>query len=92
MLERLAEHKVPLSSVLEQGWDTLANTEWRLIDYICSLLKPFAVYTQLVSVEETTTISSALPVLMELNLHLDEMKKISELDVVSSSLQSDLKR
>ena len=93
MLERLAELKVPLSSILEQqGWDNLANTEWRLIDYICSLLKPFAVYTQLMSAEETTTISSALPVLMELNLHLEEMKKIPELAAVSSSLQSDLKR
>ena len=57
MLERLAELKVPLSRVLEQqGWDNLSNTEWRLIDYICCLLKPFAVYTQLVSAEETTTI------------------------------------
>ena len=93
MLEHLAELKVPLSSILEQqGWDNLANTEWRLIDYICSLLKLFAVYTQLVSAEETTTISSALPVLMELNLHLEQMKKIPELATVSSSLQSDLKQ
>ena len=37
---------------------------------ICTLLKPFAVYTHnYFSAEETTTISTALPALMELNLH-----------------------
>ena len=59
MLERLCELKVHVTTVLErQGWDNLAHSEWRLVENLCGLLKPFAVYTQLVSSEESTTISS----------------------------------
>ena len=50
------------------------------------LVEALAVYTQLVSSEESTTISSSLPVLMELNLHLEDTKKNPELSAVSSSL------
>ena len=93
MIERLCELKVHVTTVLEQqGWDNLAHSEWRLVENLCGLLKPFAVYTQLVSSEESTTISSSLPVLMELNLHLEDTKKTPELAAISSLLQSELKK
>ena len=93
MLERLLELRSPLSEVLnELGWDNLALSEWRLMECICNLLKPFAVYTCLISGEEYTTISSALPILMEVNLHLEEMKKNPDVAEVSTVLQSELKR
>ena len=76
----------------ECGWDNLAHSEWRLIEIVCKLLKPFAVYTSLISAEEYTTISSALPILMEINLHLEDMKKLPEVQEISCLLQSELKR
>lgn len=87
MLERLCELKVYVTTVLErQRWDNLAHSEWRLVENLCGLLKPFAVYMQLVSSEESITISSSLPVLIELNLHLEDTKKTPELSAVSSFL------
>ena len=45
MLEQLLELRSPLSEVLnELGWENLALSEWRLMECICNLLKPFAVY------------------------------------------------
>ena len=93
MLERLLEVKTALTEVLDDlEWDNLALSEWRLMECICKLLKPFAVYTSLISGEEYTTISSALPILMEINLHLEEMRKIPDVAEVSTVLQSELKR
>ena len=93
MLERLLQVKNSLTAVLDDlGWDNLAHSEWKLVEGICKLLKPFAVYTSLISAEECSTISSALPVLMEINLHLEDMKKAKEVAKVASLLQSELKR
>ena len=85
--------KEPLTAVLnELEWDNLATSEWKAIDSICRLLQPFAQYTTLGSGEEYTTVSGVLPIIMELNLHLEEQKRISELSGLASRLQSDLKR
>ena len=93
MMERLLEVKVPLGTVLEQqGWDNLARSEWTTLETICKLLKLFSQYTLLVSGEEYTTLSSVIPILMELNLHLEDVKKIPELSDVLTLLQSELKR
>ena len=93
LLERLLVVKEPLTAVLnELEWDNLATSEWKAIDSICRLLQPFAQYTTLGSGEEYTTVSGVLPIIMELNLHLEEQKCISELSGLASQLQSDLKR
>ena len=93
VLERFFEFKNALTIVLdERGWDNLAHSEWRLIEIVCKLLKPFAVYTSLISAEEYTTISSALPIFMEINLHLEDMKKLLKVQEISCLLQSELKR
>lgn len=92
MIERLLEVRVPLTKVLEElEWDNLATSEWKTLENMHLLLKPFAQYTSLVSGEEYTTISSVIPIVMEINLHLEEMKKIPELSAVSTLLQSELK-
>jgi len=49
-----------------------------MLGNIHDLLQPFAQYTSLVSGEDYTTIS-ILPIIMELTLHLEEMKQIPEL-------------
>ena len=93
LLEQLLVVKEPLTAVLnELEWDNLAKSEWKAIDSICRLLQPFAQYTTLVSGEEYTTMSSVLPIIMELNLHLEEQKHISEQSSLASRLQSDLKQ
>lgn len=93
MVQRLLEVKVPLSKVLESlEWDNLATSEWKTLESVLQLLKPFAQYTSLVGGEDYVTISSVIPIVMELNLHLDEMKKTPEMSSVSHLLQSELKR
>ena len=68
------------------------TSEWRTLENLHLLLKPFAQYTSLVSGQEYTTISSIIPIVMEINLHLEEMKKFPELTAVSTRLQSELKQ
>ena len=93
VIERLLEVRTPLTSVLEElEWDNLANSDWKVLENVYKLLKPFAQYTSLSSGEDYSTISSVIPIIMELNLHLEEMKKVPELMNVSTLLQSELKR
>lgn len=43
MIERLLEVKIPLTQVLgELEWDTLATSEWKTLENIHKLLRPFA--------------------------------------------------
>ena len=88
--------KKPLAAVLETlEWDNLATSECKVIESICKLLQPFAQYTSLISGEEYTTVSGVLPIIMELNLHLEELKQTvdsPELSGTASQLQSDLQR
>ena len=55
------------------------------MECVCKSLKLFAVYTSLISSEEHTMVSSALPILMEVNPHLEEMRKVPEVAEVSKS-------
>ncbi len=43
---------------------------------LCDLLEPFACYTQFVSGETFTTISGVVPVIMELEYHLEEVSTV----------------
>ena len=88
MIERLLAIRGQLSDVLEQlGWDNLATSEWKVLSCIHDLLKPFAMYTSLVSGEEYTTISSVIPIIMELNLHIEEMKKVPKVCEAAKTLR-----
>ena len=93
MIERLLKVKESLKTVLEVlEWDNLATSEWKSLENIHKLLKPFAQYTSLISGDEYTTMSCVVPAVMELNLHIEDMKKITELKHVASHLQAELKR
>ena len=93
MIDRLLDVKGPLSDTLEQlEWDNLAHSEWKTVENIHKLLKPFAQYTALVSGEEYTTLLSIIPILMELQLHLREMVNIPDIAAVATTLQSELNR
>ena len=75
MIERLLEVKESLKTVLDVlEWDNLATSEWKSLENIHKLLKPFAQYTSLISGDEYTTMSCVVPAVMELNLHLEDMQ------------------
>ena len=74
MVSRLVDVRPHLCHVLEElVWDGLQASEWKLLESIRNLLEPFAEHTALCSGEEYTTISSVIPVLMDLSLHLEEV-------------------
>ena len=75
MISCLLEVKLPLNSVCEElGWnaEALSSLQWRTLKMTEKLLKPFAQYTTLTSGEENTTISLVIPVLLELEMHLQD--------------------
>ena len=74
LLERLVEVKVHLEKVLKKmRLDGLQLHQWKVIENVVDLLRPFAEYTDLCGGENYTTISTVIPVLMELSLHLDKV-------------------
>ena len=75
MLNRLLDLKEHLKAVLEQqGWDDLAASEWRKIKGVVDLLQPFAKFTSLLSGDEFTTLSCVIPAIMDMNIHLEEVR------------------
>lgn len=75
MIAQLLEVREHLTQVLhELGWDSLQNSEWRLLEGLHTLLEPFARCTDLVCGEAFTTISAVIPVVMELQYNLEEVK------------------
>ena len=71
-------------------WDNLPASEWKVLENISKLLKPFAQYTNLISGEDYTTISAVIPVIMEINLHLWQAKAIPSISRAASVLLSEL--
>lgn len=64
----------------------------RLVQLKQSFLKPFAQYTTLISGEIYTTLSAIIPVIMELDLHLEELKKVQDLSDAATVLQSEVRK
>ena len=93
LVQRLLVVRTELSQVLnELEWDSLQVSDWKQLEYISLLLEPFAQYTNLSGGEDYTTISSIVPIIMELNLHLLEMRKKPNLSAVSLCLQEELQK
>lgn len=70
MAERLIHLKDAVNEVLmEQKCDTLLVSEWRRLEEMCELLKPFAVQTDKLQ-SNSQSLSYVLPALMELDFHL----------------------
>ena len=78
MISRLLDVKHHLTAVLDElTWDSLTATQWKNLEAIQELLQPFAHHTNITGAENSTTIAMVIPVLKELNLHLEEMSKTS---------------
>ena len=60
LLERLLEIRLSLTSVLgELQWDNLPMSEWKCLQNIHTLLKPFAQYMMLISGVDYYTVYSS---------------------------------
>ena len=90
LIERLVEVNKHFESNME--WDSRATSEWKAIKNLLKLLHPFSQYTALASGKEYTTSSFVIPFLMELELHLKEMHRISDISSVPHALLSQLKQ
>ena len=75
MIERVIEQQLPISGVLLQRRDLIhleiSPNEWRILEDIVQLLRPFKVATEYLSGERYPTISALGPLLNEIQ------KKIS---------------
>ena len=95
MISRLLEVKSAVISVCEElGWNdqTLSNLQWKQLEMTEKLLKPFAQYTTLSSAGESTTISLIIPVLVELEMHLqDEITAKSSVSSIAKKMLQGLK-
>ena len=93
MISRLLDVKNHLTAVLDElTWDSLTATQWKHLESIQQLLKPFAHHTNTTGAENSTTIAMVIPVLKELNLHLQDMSKMNGLGAVSRRMLTDLNR
>ena len=90
MISRLLDVKQHLTTVLDElTWDNLTATQWKHLETIRELLKPFAHQTNITSAENSTTIAMVIPVLKELSLHLEEMSKVHGVASISERMLSD---
>ncbi len=75
LLERLIQLRAFVTKICEeQNWDSLSNSDWACLIHLIRLLEPFASYTQLVTASKVPTFSAVVPCIMELKLHLSDVR------------------
>ena len=93
LFTRMLEVRVALTQVLEElELGNLATSEWKLLESMRDLLQPFARYTTLLGGEEYTTLSVVVPAIMEIELHLREMKSQRGLAGAVTLPETEMKR
>ena len=91
MVSRLLKVKSHFAEVLDElGWDNIPNSQWKQIENIFQLLKPFDQYATLTSAEESTTISMVIPVIVELQLHLEQMNSTHGISQIANTMSCEL--
>ena len=87
VVSRLLELRIHVTGVCQElEWNCLLNSEWKTLENYKALLDPFARYTQLASSESCTSISSIIPIVMELEMHLKEMGEKPGMAMVSNMI------
>ena len=72
MLSRLLEVKEHIIVVLDElAWDGFTHLQWKQLEDMKELLQPFAHFRNVSSSQKGTSIAMVVPVLKELNLHLE---------------------
>jgi len=70
MLIRLIELRASVNEVLdEMSWDQILASEWKLLEQVATLLKPFADHTRLLEGDQVA-LSSVIPAAIDLECHL----------------------
>lgn len=72
--------------------NNLQNSDYKSLENVQDLLEPFAKYTQLASAEDMSTISMVIPIILESNLHLDDMEAKAGLSCASQMLKDALNK
>ena len=91
MISRLLDLRTHVEEVLhELEWDSLPNSEWKIVENYRDLLEPFFKYTGLTGAEENTTLAMVVPVVMELTYHLNECKEKAGIRQIANVLHQEL--
>jgi hypothetical protein len=91
VIKRLLEVKEELKRVLlDHNMTMLQPNEWEDLELVEQLLAKFAYYTNLSGGEKYSTLSSVIPLYVDLELHLIEMKSKPAMVVISELLLKEL--
>ena len=91
LLKRLLNTKEGVCKIVEDlEWNGLQTSDWKRIETVVELLEPFAEYTTLCCGDSYTTLSAVVPIIMELNCHLQEIQKKPGMTVVVKCLLKDM--
>ena len=96
MIERVCEQQLPISSVLLQHRDSLMHlellpSEWRVLEDILKLLRPFKIATAHLSGEKYPTISALGPLLHEIQCKtVIQDDDVSAIKAFKKTLQEDM--
>jgi len=76
-------------------WDQILASEWKLLEQVATLLKPFADHTRLLE-GDPVALSSVIPAAMDLECHLlgfqQDQTKHDVRKVIASDMLSDMRR
>uniref|UniRef100_A0A1X7SXK3 HAT C-terminal dimerisation domain-containing protein n=1 Tax=Amphimedon queenslandica TaxID=400682 RepID=A0A1X7SXK3_AMPQE len=93
VVSRLLELRVYVTDICQEfEWNCLLNSDWKMLENYKALLDPFAHYTQLASSENCTSISSIIPIVLELGMHLKEIGEKPGMAVLSNMIVQELNR
>lgn len=96
MIERVCEQQLPISAVLLQRRDLIhleiTTNEWRILEDLVQLLRPFKIATVHLSGEKYPTISALGPLLEEIKKRVEEDESDSvAMKEVKKALRDDIK-
>lgn len=83
MLERLLQLRGPVSGQIQKDELTLTSSEWKMIDEICSVLRPIKAISETLTASKYTTMGLVYPMIrILLDRNLDEQNNPSLSEVI----------
>ena len=75
MIDRLLQLKTAVTEVTnEMEWNNLSNSDWKALENVKTLLRPFAEYTQLLTETHKVSLPSVVPAILSLRIPLEQVK------------------
>ena len=84
MIRRFIDLKTDINEMMvteESDVDIIVSSEWKLLNEVVNLLEPFANHTDILQTD-TLSLSNVVPVLMDLEVHLQNFKSAKDLILV----------